>query len=67
MGRVIVDKVGKKKGIEGLWISWVSKKGIEKGFKDLKDGGGYDNVYEGGLGRSEGDWIVGINGRGGVT
>ena len=61
VARLILDKVGNKKPIRRLWISSVTKKAIQEGFKHLKDGHEYDNLYRAALARSEADWIVGIN------
>ncbi|MBO1198088.1 DNA topoisomerase III [Staphylococcus simiae] len=61
VARLILDKVGNKKPLRRLWISSVTKKAIQEGFKHLKDGREYDNLYRAALARSEADWIVGIN------
>ena len=56
-----MDKVGNKKPLRRLWISSVTKKAIQQGFKNLKDGRQYNDLYYAALARSEADWIVGIN------
>ena len=61
VARLILDRVGNKKPIKRLWISSVTKKAIQEGFKRLKNGNAYQNLYEAALARSEADWIVGIN------
>ena len=61
VARLILDKVGNKKPIKRLWISSVTKKAIQEGFKQLKNGNAYQNLYKVALARSEADWIVGIN------
>lgn len=61
VARLILDKVGNQKPIKRLWISSVTKKAIQDGFKHLKDGRAYSHLYEAALVRSEADWIVGIN------
>ncbi|UDI77714.1 DNA topoisomerase III [Staphylococcus taiwanensis] len=61
VARLILDKVRTSKTIKRLWISSVTKKAIQQGFKHLKDGKAYQNLYEAALARSEADWIVGIN------
>lgn len=61
VARLILDKVGNKKPIQRLWISSVTKKAIQNGFKHLKDGQSYHHLYQAALSRSEADWIVGIN------
>jgi len=61
VARLILDKVRNKKPIKRLWISSVTKKAIQQGFKHLKDGRAYNDLYRAALARSEADWIVGIN------
>ncbi|MDU2307669.1 MAG: DNA topoisomerase III [Staphylococcus epidermidis] len=61
VARLILDRVGNKKPIKRLWISSVTKKAIQEGFKQLKNGNAYQNLYKAALARSEADWIVGIN------
>ena len=61
VARLILDKVKNKKPIKRLWISSVTKKAIQQGFKHLKDGREYNHLYQAALARSEADWIVGIN------
>ena len=61
VARWIIDKVGVKKPIKRLWISSVTDKAIKEGFKSLKDGRQYDNLYSSAIASSEADWIVGIN------
>ena len=61
VARLILDKVKNKKSIKRLWISSVTKKAIQQGFKHLKDGREYNHLYQAALARSEADWIVGIN------
>ena len=45
VARWIIEKVGVKKPIKRLWISSVTDKAIQQGFKTLKDGRNYDNLY----------------------
>ncbi|UXR73599.1 DNA topoisomerase III [Staphylococcus sp. IVB6238] len=61
VARLIIDKARIKKPIKRLWISSVTTKAIRDGFKNLKDGSQYHNLYQAALARSEADWIVGIN------
>lgn len=39
----------------------MTDKAIQQGFKTLKDGRNYDNLYSSAIARSEADWIVGMN------
>ena len=61
VARWIIEKVGVKKPIKRLWISSVTDKAIQQGFKTLMDGRNYDNLYSSAIARSEADWIVGMN------
>lgn len=61
VARWIIDKVSVKKPIKRLWISSVTDKAIQEGFKNLKDGRKYEALYSSAIARSEADWIVGMN------
>ncbi|MFV0502938.1 MAG: DNA topoisomerase III [Lachnospirales bacterium] len=49
------------KKFERLWISSMTDQAIKDGFKNLKSGNAYDNLYQSAKCRSEADWLVGIN------
>ncbi|OOB75133.1 DNA topoisomerase III [Clostridium haemolyticum] len=61
VARWIIDKAHIKKPIKRLWISSVTDKAIKNGFKNLKDGREYNNLYKSAIARAEADWLVGIN------
>lgn len=61
VARWIIDKVGVRKPIQRLWISSVTDKAILEGFKNLKPGKQYENLYRAAVCRAEGDWLVGLN------
>lgn len=61
VARWIVDKSGVRKKIKRLWISSQTDKAILDGFKNLKDGRAYDNLYKAAVCRAEADWLVGLN------
>ena len=61
VARWIIDKVGVKKPIRRLWISSVTDKAILEGFKALKPGEQYENLYRAAVCRAESDWLVGLN------
>ncbi|AZV54713.1 DNA topoisomerase III [Bacillus pumilus] len=61
VARWILEKAHVKKPLKRLWISSVTDKAIQEGFKRLKDGREYDNLYRSAVARAEADWIVGIN------
>jgi DNA topoisomerase III len=50
-----------KKPFKRLWISSMTDTAIKEGFKNIKDGHLYDNLYYSAKCRSEADWLVGIN------
>ena len=59
--RNIYQKSGCKKPILRLWISSMEDTAIEQGFRELKDGAEYDNLYAAARCREWADWLVGIN------
>lgn len=61
VARWIIEKAHIKKPIKRLWISSVTDKAIKDGFKNLKDGREYNNLYKSAIARAEADWLVGIN------
>ena len=61
VARWIIEQAGVKKPLKRLWISSVTDKAILDGFKNLKDGKMYENLYASAAARAEADWIVGIN------
>jgi DNA topoisomerase-3 len=67
VGRWILEKAYAKKPIKRLWISSVTDKAIKEGFKNLRDGKLYNNLYSSAVARAEADWIVGINGTRALT
>lgn len=61
VARWIIEKSNSKKPIKRLWISSVTDKAIQEGFKNLKDGKSYENLYQSAVARAEADWYVGLN------
>lgn len=59
--RYIYDYLKCSKPFQRLWISSLTEKAIKQGFENLKDGTNFDGLYHAGQGRSQADWIVGIN------
>lgn len=49
------------KPFERLWISSLTEKAIQDGFKKLQPGSVFDGLYQAAKARSEADWLVGIN------
>lgn len=61
VARWIIEKARIQKPIKRLWISSVTDKAIRDGFKQLKPGKQYENLYASAVARSEADWYVGLN------
>ncbi|WP_455257350.1 DNA topoisomerase III [Peptoniphilus asaccharolyticus] len=61
VARLILKMSGNRKPLKRLWISSVTDKAIREGFKNLKPGDNYLNLYNSADARSQADWIVGIN------
>lgn len=59
--RYIYNLAKCKKHFKRLWISSMTDTAIKDGFKNLKDGEEYNNLYISAKCRSEADWLVGIN------
>lgn len=67
VARWILKIAGNKKPVRRLWISSVTDKAIREGFKNLKDGRAYLNLYAAAEARAEADWLVGMNGTRALT
>lgn len=61
VARWIIEKAHVKKPVKRLWISSVTDKAIKEGFKNLKPGKQYENLFASAVARSEADWFVGMN------
>ncbi len=61
VARWIIEKAGVKKPLKRLWISSQTDKAILDGFRNLKDGKEYENLYRAAVCRAEADWLVGLN------
>lgn len=59
--RWVMQKAGATCPVKRLWISSLTEESIRQGFKDLKDQNSYQNLYEAGLCRAIGDWLLGMN------
>ena len=59
--RFVYDQANCKKPFSRLWISSMEESAIREGFSNLKDGRGYDNLYQSALCRAKADWLIGIN------
>lgn len=59
--RWVMLKCGVKCPVKRLWISSLTEESIREGFKSLKDQTEYQPLYEAGLSRAIGDWLLGMN------
>lgn len=59
--RYIYDYLGCTVPFQRLWISSLTDRAIKDGFKTLRPGAEYDNLYASAKARSTADWLVGIN------
>ena len=59
--RYIYEYLKCSKPFERLWISSLTEKAIKQGFDQLKPSSDFDGLYRAGQGRSQADWLVGIN------
>ena len=59
--RWVMQKAQVKCPVKRLWISSLTEESIREGFKTLKDQSDYQSLYEAGLSRAIGDWLLGMN------
>ena len=59
--RWVMQKAGCKCPVKRLWISSLTEESIREGFQKLKDQNDYQHLYEAGLSRAIGDWMLGMN------
>ncbi len=59
--RWVYQKAGCKVPVKRLWISSLTEDAIREGFKQLKSQDDYQRLYEAGLMRAIGDWLLGMN------
>ena len=59
--RWVMQKAMCKCPVKRLWISSLTEDAIRDGFKKLKDQSDYQRLYEAGLSRAIGDWLLGMN------
>lgn len=59
--RWVMQKAGARCPVKRLWISSLTEESIREGFKNLKEQSEYQPLYEAGLSRAIGDWLLGMN------
>ncbi|WP_297928498.1 DNA topoisomerase 3 [uncultured Coprobacter sp.] len=59
--RWVMQKAGCKCPVYRLWISSLTEESIREGFENLKKQEDFNTLYEAGLSRAIGDWLLGMN------
>lgn len=59
--RWVLQKAQCKVPVKRLWISSLTEDSIREGFNNLKEEQAFDKLYEAGLSRAIGDWLLGMN------
>nr|WP_235342801.1 DNA topoisomerase 3 [Bacteroides pyogenes] len=59
--RWVMQKAGARCPVKRLWISSLTEEAIREGFAKLKDQNEFQSLYEAGLSRAVGDWLLGMN------
>ena len=59
--RWVMQKANCKCPVYRLWISSLTEEAIREGFQKLKDQAEFNKLYEAGLSRAIGDWLLGMN------
>ena len=59
--RWVMQKTGARCPVKRLWISSLTEEAIREGFQKLKDQSEFQSLYEAGLTRAIGDWLLGMN------
>lgn len=59
--RWVMQKAKATCKVKRLWISSLTEDAIRDGFKNLKDQSEFQSLYEAGLARAIGDWLLGMN------
>lgn len=59
--RWVYQKAGCKCPVKRLWVSSLTEEAIREGFQTLKSQDEYQHLYEAGMMRAIGDWLLGMN------
>lgn len=59
--RWVYQQAGCKCPVKRLWVNSLTEEAIREGFQQLKDQSEYQHLYEAGLMRAIGDWLLGMN------
>ncbi|MCR5191951.1 MAG: DNA topoisomerase 3 [Bacteroidales bacterium] len=59
--RWVMQKASARCPVQRLWVSSLTEEAIKEGFRNLKPQSEYQSLYEAGLCRAIGDWLLGMN------
>ena len=59
--RWVMQKARASCPVKRLWISSLTEESIREGFSKLRDQSEFQSLYEAGLSRAIGDWVLGMN------
>ena len=59
--RWVIQKAAATCPVKRLWVNSLTEEAIREGFQTLKSQDAYQGLYEAGLMRAIGDWLLGIN------
>ena len=59
--RWVMQKAGAKCPVKRLWTSSLTEEALREAFAQIKDQSDYQGLYEAGLMRAIGDWMLGMN------
>lgn len=59
--RWVMQKAGARCPVKRLWISSLTEEAIKEGFAKLRDQSDFQPLYEAGMSRAIGDWLLGMN------
>jgi DNA topoisomerase-3 len=59
--RYIYEAAGSRLPVKRLWLSSLTPEAIKKAFRSLADASKYDGLADAARGRSQADWLVGMN------
>ena len=59
--RWVYQQAGCKCPVKRLWVNSLTEEAIREGFQSLKDQSEYQHLYEAGMMRAIGDWLLGMN------
>ena len=59
--RWVYQQAGCKCPVKRLWVNSLTEEAIKDGFQKLKDQSEYQHLYEAGMMRAIGDWLLGMN------